>query len=75
MARRPLVWPTARSVGDSQVRQVLRVSAGQAANAALSYFLTVFVPVLSRSTSSTCWCVKLTIDAKQSNHHMGRNLL
>ena len=64
MARRPLAWPTARSVGDSQVRQVLRVSAGQAENAALSYFLIVFVSVLSISTSSTCRCVKLTIDAK-----------
>ena len=64
MARRPLVWPTARSVGDSQVRQVLMVSAGQAANAALSYFLIVFVSLLSKSTSSTCWCVKPTIYAK-----------
>ena len=64
MVRRPLVWPTARSVGDSQVRQVLRVSAGQAANATLSYFLIVFVSVLSRSTSSTCWCVKVTTDAQ-----------
>ena len=64
MARIPLAWPTARSVGDNQVRQVLRVSAGQAANAALSYFLIVFVSFSSRSTSSTCRCVKFTIDAR-----------